>query len=239
MNETHQPDPSGGPAKCRRGRYPSQFRKDAASLVLDQRRTIADVARELGVNEQTLGNWVRQERIERGEAEGMTRAEREEMTRLRRQLKQVRWNETSQTIPGLLDPGGQPVTRYRWIAHREAEGFPVAVACRAARISRQAYYAWRHRRNRGEDPEHLVLASELRAIWEASDGTYGSPRVTHELRRRGFCVNHKRVERLMRDLGIAASPPRRFVRTTRRGEDAPLPDLVQRTSPPQSRGAGM
>ncbi len=89
MNETHQPDPSGGPAKCRRGRYPSQFRKDAASLVLDQRRTIADVARELGVNEQTLGNWVRQECIERGEAEGMTRAEREEMTRLRRQLKQV------------------------------------------------------------------------------------------------------------------------------------------------------
>ena len=118
------------------------------------------------------------------------------------------------------------MTRYRWIAHREAEGFPVAVACLAARISRQAYYAWRHRRNRGEDPEHLVLASELRAIWEASDGTYGSPRVTHELRRRGFCVNHKRVERLMRDLGIAASPPRRFVRTTRQGEDAPLPDLV-------------
>ena len=89
MNQTPNPPPGDGPARRRRGRYPSQFRKDAVALVLDQRRTIVDVARELGVNEQTLGNWVRQERIERGEAEGLTRAEREELTRLRRQLKQV------------------------------------------------------------------------------------------------------------------------------------------------------
>jgi len=37
--------------------------------VLDQHRTNAEVARELGVNEQTLGNWVRQERIDSGERE--------------------------------------------------------------------------------------------------------------------------------------------------------------------------
>ena len=45
----------------RRGRYPKEFRRDAASLVIDQHRTIADVARELGIVEQTLGNWVRQD----------------------------------------------------------------------------------------------------------------------------------------------------------------------------------
>jgi transposase len=44
----------------RRVRYPKEFRRDAAALVIDQHRTIADVARELGVVEQTLGNWVRQ-----------------------------------------------------------------------------------------------------------------------------------------------------------------------------------
>ena len=45
----------------RRGRYPKEFRRDAAALVLDQRRTVADVASEIRVVEQTLGNWVRQE----------------------------------------------------------------------------------------------------------------------------------------------------------------------------------
>ena len=73
----------------RRSRYPKEFRRDAAALVLDQHRTIADVARELGGVEQTLGNWVRQERVERGDREGLTSAERAEMAQLRRDLKRV------------------------------------------------------------------------------------------------------------------------------------------------------
>jgi len=73
----------------RRGRYPKQFRRDAAALVIDQHRTIADVARELGVVEQTLGNWVRQERIDRGEREGTTTEVREENVRLRREVKRL------------------------------------------------------------------------------------------------------------------------------------------------------
>ncbi len=73
----------------RRGRYPKQFRKDAAALVIDQKRTVVDVARELGVVEQTLGNWVRQERIDRGEKEGSTTEMREENVRLRREVKRL------------------------------------------------------------------------------------------------------------------------------------------------------
>ena len=73
----------------RRGRYPKEFRRDAAALVIDQRRTVADVARELGVVEQTLGNWVRQERIDRGEREGTTTEMREENARLRREVKRL------------------------------------------------------------------------------------------------------------------------------------------------------
>jgi transposase len=64
------------PRRRRRGRYPKEFRRDAAALVIDQRRTIADVARQLGVVEQTLGNWVRQERIDRGMREGLSSEER-------------------------------------------------------------------------------------------------------------------------------------------------------------------
>ena len=74
----------------RRGRYPKEFRRDAAALVLDQRRSVADVARELGVVEQTLGNWVRQERIDRGEKEGTSSDLRAENARLNREIKQLR-----------------------------------------------------------------------------------------------------------------------------------------------------
>ncbi len=80
--------PAAEPAR-RKGRYPKEFRRDAAALVLDQHRTVASVARELGVVEQTLGNWVRQERVDRGEREGLTTEEREEMARLRREVKRL------------------------------------------------------------------------------------------------------------------------------------------------------
>ena len=73
----------------RRGRFPKEFRKDAADLVIDQKRTVADVARELGLVEQTLGNWVRQEKVDRGEREGLSTEEREEMARLRREVKRL------------------------------------------------------------------------------------------------------------------------------------------------------
>jgi transposase len=73
----------------RRGRYPKEFRRDAAALVIDQKRTVADVANELGVAVQTLGNWVRQERIDRGQREGTTTEVREENARLKREVKRL------------------------------------------------------------------------------------------------------------------------------------------------------
>ena len=80
---------SGKPTS-RRVRYPQEFRRDAAALVIDQHRTIVDVAKELGIVEQTLGNWVRQERVDRGEREGLSSTDRAEITRLQRENKQLR-----------------------------------------------------------------------------------------------------------------------------------------------------
>jgi transposase-like protein len=71
-------------------RDPKEFRRDAAILVIEQHRSVADVAKELGVVEQTLGNWVRQERIDRGEKEGTTSDVRAENARLQRENKQLR-----------------------------------------------------------------------------------------------------------------------------------------------------
>jgi transposase len=88
----HTPEPpqsEGYTTRHRRGRYSAEFRKDAASLVLDEQRTTADVARELGVNTQTLGNWVREERINRDEREGLTSNEPRELVRLRRKVEQL------------------------------------------------------------------------------------------------------------------------------------------------------
>ena len=76
-------------ARSRRS-FTKEFKADAVALVLDEGRTIADVARSLGIGETNLGNWVRQARIDRGDREGLTTSEREELAELRREVKRLR-----------------------------------------------------------------------------------------------------------------------------------------------------
>ncbi len=77
------------PEKRRRGRYPLPFRRDIAALVFDQGGTVKDVCEEFSLNAQSVGNWVRAEKVERGEKAGLTREEKEELARLRREVKRL------------------------------------------------------------------------------------------------------------------------------------------------------
>ncbi len=87
------------------------------------------------------------------------------------------------------------------------------------------------------------MLREIRKIHAGSDGTYGSPRMTAELHRRGWRVNHKRVERLMRCHGIVGYRPcRRRWLTKQDITAAPAPDLLGRLfdpSGPTWPGVGM
>lgn len=124
------------------------------------------------------------------------------------------------------------MTRYRWIDARKAESYPVVAACKVAEVSTSSYYDWVGRIAAGPSEaewDEATLVNEIVDIHRHHDDAYGSPRMTGELRRRGFCVNHKRTERLMAENGIVAVTPRRFVRTTLPANLAlPLPDLIGR-----------
>ena len=70
--------------------FSEEFKADSVSMVLDDGRKINDVADSLGVGEGTLGNWVRLERIERGERAGLTRDDRTELVELRKENARLR-----------------------------------------------------------------------------------------------------------------------------------------------------
>ena len=72
-----------------RRRYTSEFRAGAVQMVRETQKPIAQVARDLGIGAGVLGTWVRKDKIERGEAEGLTQDERAELTRLRKRCTEL------------------------------------------------------------------------------------------------------------------------------------------------------
>ncbi len=66
--------------------YPEQFRREAVELVRSG-RSIADVAKSLGVSAQTLRNWNRQVDVNAGRREGLSSDDKEELTKLRRRVR--------------------------------------------------------------------------------------------------------------------------------------------------------
>jgi transposase-like protein len=77
-------------AQRTRRRFSDEFKRDAVEIVRSSDRSIAEVARELGIYDSSLGNWVKQDQVDRGEREGLTRDERQELLELRRENTRLR-----------------------------------------------------------------------------------------------------------------------------------------------------
>ena len=69
--------------------YSMEFRREAVELLRRSGKSVPQLAAELGVSPQSLRNWSRQIDVDEGRAEGLTSDEREELRRLRRELKVV------------------------------------------------------------------------------------------------------------------------------------------------------
>lgn len=124
--------------------FDEEFKAQAVRLVLDEGKSISAVARVLGLTTSAFRLWVVRARADRtGGKNGLTTAEREELTRLR---KAVRSAEEERDVPqksrgGLRET--EPV-RFRLIGAEKA-GHSVTRLCRVLRVTRSGFYAWCHR----------------------------------------------------------------------------------------------
>ena len=73
-----------------RRRYDPEFREGAVRIVRETSKPIAQVARDLGIHAGTLGNWVKRDRIERGEKEGLTVDEGARLQQLEQENAELR-----------------------------------------------------------------------------------------------------------------------------------------------------
>ena len=122
--------------------------------------------------------------------------------------------------------------------------FPVQRLCKVLDVSPSGYFAWKERPASHRQRDDLVLLAHVRSAFALSNETYGSPRMTYELRDNGLAIGRRRIARLMRDNGLRARQNRRFKRTTDSLHAFPVtPNLLDQdftaTGPNQKWGADL
>ena len=69
-------------------------------------------------------------------------------------------------------------------------------------ISRSSYYRYKNKKISKRSLEEVVLKEEIREIWLLNEKKYGSPKIQGELRKKGLRVSERRIQKLMKEMGI-------------------------------------
>jgi putative transposase len=119
--------------------------------------------------------------------------------------------------------------KYAWL-DSQLHSYPVLALCEVLEVSFSGYRSWK----RGGTPQRkrltdIQLLALIRSVHAEVKGAYGSPRMTIEIRARGFPAGKERVERLMRENNIRARHKRRYKVTTDSKHKLPIaPNLLDR-----------
>lgn len=103
------------------------------------------------------------------------------------------------------------------VAQRVEYQIPQACSCRALAVSPAWFYKWRNGDPSAQHARRQRLEIEIRRLFAKHRGTYGSPRITADLRDLGWRVSQNTVARLMAQLGLRARRKHRRRQTTAQG----------------------
>jgi transposase InsO family protein len=135
----------------------------------------------------------------------------------------------SSSDPWSCGQGGDEVSVAAFIASQRTEhAVPHTLSCRALGLSESWFYKWRDRLPTPRQVRRAELADKVREFFDASGGTYGSPRITLDLWAAGYRVSENTVAKLMADLGLAGRKPKRRRSLTKAGTRPAAPDRVRR-----------
>ena len=164
--------------------------------MLDLARTgtkVALLAETFGMSEGPIYNWLKQERIDRGVAPGLSTEGQMELATAKRRIRQLETGlAVSRKVNEVFLEQDLPAKAfYPVIAFLAWQGSNVRRACILLGVSSAGYYAWNDRAPSVRTLRHAWLAGEIAQVYEYSGGTYGVLPVTAELRYgRGITVGH-------------------------------------------------
>ena len=165
--------------------YPKEFREQVVKLVQLGDRSALEVARGFEISVDSVRRWVQQAERDQGRRQdGLSSPEREELVRLRREIRRLRMErEILSKAAAWFAPGDRfdRVRAFEFVRANQAR-YPIAWMCRVLGVSPSGYYAWRGRPPSRRARENEALSRRITAIHAESREIYGARRVHAELR---------------------------------------------------------
>ena len=195
--------------------YKAEFRESAVKLANESNQLIAQTAKDLGLNVNTLHTWIgkysrpkgndKTERTDEPLYEELKRLKKE-VARLteERDLLLVRFRvkkaaayfaKRQRSTAWMQEVGhaGAVAEKYAWIKQQAAE-FTVDTMCCFMQVSRSAYYAWLQHTQTMGGQDDAELASVIAAAFKQSRSTYGTRRIKKTLSDQGRTVSRRRIQ---------------------------------------------
>ncbi|ULD38882.1 IS3 family transposase [Rhodococcus qingshengii] len=176
--------------------FPEEFRRDVVAVARKREAPLIQIAKDFGISEPTLHNWLKKADIEDGNRPGMTKDESAELREAKKRIRLLEQEaEVMRRAVAYLSRDVNPKMMFPLVRDLAADGIPVTVTCRVLGFSTQGFYTWKKSpvTQRDWDNAHLINAAY---DIHADDPAFGYRFIADELPGRGIIAGENRVARL-------------------------------------------
>ncbi|MEK5390257.1 MULTISPECIES: IS3 family transposase [Heyndrickxia] len=212
-------------AKGNGKRYEESFKIETVKYISENHKSVAQVAREVGVNENTLHGWMKkygqQPEIKAVQSFSSEGAALKALQKEMRDLKEE--NEILKKGDALLRE--KPSVKYEFI-HKNRSQFRVEKMCKVLGVSKSGYFKWLNRPKSNRQKKHEKLAQKILKTHLEFKQRYGSVKITKTLNKRGMKVSERTVSRIMTKNQWKSCTVKKYKATTNSKHKHPVSENV-------------
>ncbi|WP_249365325.1 IS3 family transposase [Cytobacillus citreus] len=206
-------------------RYDETFKKETVKYILENNKPVAQVARETGINTNTLHGWVKKygEQPEVKAVQTFSSPEAE-LKALQKQLRDLEEeNEILKKGDALLRE--KPSVKYDFIHHHHSQ-YRVEKMCKVLGVSKSGYFKWIKRPKSSRQKKHEELSQQVLKTHIEFKQRYGSIKITKMLNKRGIKVSQRTVSRIMTKNNWKSCTTKKYKATTNSKHHHPISENV-------------